>query len=1422
MANNADVQLTVKATTLGAESIRSMADDVRALAKSGGDAAPQFQALAQQLDAVANQAEAVDTLQALERTVEATSVAAVQAATSLEGAKVAFNDAKAAADAQRVAQDAANASLQQAKLTAIDTQQALRTLRAEVQSHSEVTTQDTQSMLVARQAYADATAEVARQKIALQELNGNVSDAVAIEKSRATAVAASQRTLDALNTSLGKQQSVAAEAADAATKLGVATADLAAEQTRLLDTQNELAQTAVRTQQALEAEALAAANLAFETAELQRIAAEVQAELLQEAKARDAVTAAAKAQSEELARQDALYEQYLAEVADLDAALAAQKAATEALTAAQNEQAESDRLALIVMQGMADLRKEGIQDLANEKAAFADAETSIASYNEMLAAAKQRLVDFATASEAAAERVSAAFSDTGVRSLQEIGTEIGEVQRAMVLLQQEFEAGAITEQDFTRATAGAAVQLQALNREAAQIPQTTTFINDLSHAANGLVNEFYGLAAVAGGIGLLVKPALDATNQLDALQRILTQVYGSLEAANEQIANLDAVATKAHVPITEVSVAFEQFAVSAKTAGVSTEQIKEVFNATISAAGNLGLSGEKVTGILEALGQMASKGVVSMEELRRQLGNSLPGALALMANGLGITIPQLDKMVTSGQLLTSEVLGPLAQAMTTLGAKDKDVTSLKQSFVDLENAVTLTLQQFQNSAAYNVLNASIELLAKNFKTVVTVVESLGELWVAGKILAYLDGVSRLTTSMAQVATTTTAATTATVANTAAEVESTAATNANTAARKANATAGELQSLATSKNSQAMTELATSLGAVGPRQVAAAESASLLGTAMGGVASATRGALSLIGGLPGVLLLVLTNARALGEGIADLAAKFTGLQGKLSANEQKLKDMDAATTAAYEKAQILGPSIVKLTVAYNDLVSPLSKAIVASEKHAEAQKLEGEVMTTIANISGDLTTKIDTATKVTQLNAAAAQNVADKLNLQASATAELISKINEQVAAGLKLNDGEKKKLQTLQDTLSVQQASAEKAQAQADADNLLAAAAKTASEAARDQSANLGTLEKTLQDATDKVNTLAMAQKLGADVSKQLTAAQLAQAEAQALVNKAVQDVITDTNRAAQAVANQSAVTEAAAKTQQLYYQNEKAAALAIGDTRAARQADISSLYAQIDAINAAVKAKNADVSAQRQQVAALESKLNPQSVDYQAQLAAIAALKAKIQVEIEEARALGQQTSGLENQITQLEANTAATQQNTSAKDANATAANDAYHANHPTAVDNTGFQDIQNKLDAGTLSSSDLNEAKTALNAAKQDLATSVQAQKDNPGLIDPKNISSLQAIILGLQQAIQKIDSGPTTGTASTAATKGSTDGATGSTTGSSAASTSTNHTVTIDIKGGTKATINTASASDSAALVALLNSLQTAATTANTGG
>lgn len=81
--------------------------------------------------------------------------------------------------------------------------------------------------------------------------------------------------------------------------------------------------------------------------------------------------------------------------------------------------------------------------------------------------------------------------------------------------------------------------------------------------------------------------------------------------------------------------------------------------ALVNSVAKFGGDGEVLKRASIAIQQMAGKGVISMEELRQQLGEAIPTAMQDMADGLGMTMAELSKAVKTGALQA----GPALQAM---------------------------------------------------------------------------------------------------------------------------------------------------------------------------------------------------------------------------------------------------------------------------------------------------------------------------------------------------------------------------------------------------------------------------------------------------------------------------------------------------------------------------------------------------------------------------------------------------------------------------------------------------------------------------------------------------------------------------------------------------------------------------------------
>lgn len=217
-----------------------------------------------------------------------------------------------------------------------------------------------------------------------------------------------------------------------------------------------------------------------------------------------------------------------------------------------------------------------------------------------------------------------------------------------------------------------------------------------------------------------------AVTTLESLRRTLATVTGSADEAEQHISFLRDTADAAGVAFGDVAGSYARFAASAKTAGIEMEVVNNTFAAVIRSAGQLGLSSQQAQRALDALGQMASKGVVSMEELRQQLGDSLPGALSIAARAFGVVDQEFIKMVESGQVLSKDFLRVIGPEMVQAFANSKTaVTGLAASMGRAKNAASEMLAAIGDAGGTRAMTAAVDALAWTARAATDRVQGFG-------------------------------------------------------------------------------------------------------------------------------------------------------------------------------------------------------------------------------------------------------------------------------------------------------------------------------------------------------------------------------------------------------------------------------------------------------------------------------------------------------------------------------------------------------------------------------------------------------------------------------------------------------------------------------------------------------------------------
>lgn len=171
----------------------------------------------------------------------------------------------------------------------------------------------------------------------------------------------------------------------------------------------------------------------------------------------------------------------------------------------------------------------------------------------------------------------------------------------------------------------------------------TKAIKKTNALSRSLKNMFVGVMGT-----FAVKSIVDATVKLDTLQRSMTALAGSEEGGKSQLSYLRQEAERLGQSFETIADSYKNLFAAGVGAGWSTTDIQNVFSSVLEAGTVLGSSKQQIGGALLALEQMISKGKVSMEELRRQLGNALPGAMQIGAKAMGVTSEQFQEMLKNG------------------------------------------------------------------------------------------------------------------------------------------------------------------------------------------------------------------------------------------------------------------------------------------------------------------------------------------------------------------------------------------------------------------------------------------------------------------------------------------------------------------------------------------------------------------------------------------------------------------------------------------------------------------------------------------------------------------------------------------------------------------------------------------------------
>ena len=202
------------------------------------------------------------------------------------------------------------------------------------------------------------------------------------------------------------------------------------------------------------------------------------------------------------------------------------------------------------------------------------------------------------------------------------------------------------------------------------------------------------------GAGVAIKSLWDMGLATERMDKAFTAIAkGDARKAGDEIAFIRAKADELGLEFYTTIDSYKNLYAASQDSILAGQATRDIFVAITEAGAALGMSNDAVSGSLNAIQQMMSKGNVQAEELRGQLGERLPGAFNLAAQAMGKSTEELNKMLDNGEVLASDLLPKLARVLhekygqAAIDASDgavaswnRFVTAFKDDLADLANS----------------------------------------------------------------------------------------------------------------------------------------------------------------------------------------------------------------------------------------------------------------------------------------------------------------------------------------------------------------------------------------------------------------------------------------------------------------------------------------------------------------------------------------------------------------------------------------------------------------------------------------------------------------------------------------------------------------------------------------------------------------
>ena len=212
----------------------------------------------------------------------------------------------------------------------------------------------------------------------------------------------------------------------------------------------------------------------------------------------------------------------------------------------------------------------------------------------------------------------------------------------------------------------------------------------------------------------------------------LAGVTRNVDDYDNALAAATAASNKFLLPISDATRQFARLQASIAGAGYQTDTTKKVFDGIAAAIVATGGKTEDLNGALLATAQVFSKGKVSAEELRGQIGERLPGAFTVFAASINKTPQELDDALQKGEVSLEDFV-KFTEELTKRYGKTAEILASAPENAGARLKVALEAAQVSFGGFFQVVGAGfqsyvadlVNFALKNEETIKTVIAQFG-------------------------------------------------------------------------------------------------------------------------------------------------------------------------------------------------------------------------------------------------------------------------------------------------------------------------------------------------------------------------------------------------------------------------------------------------------------------------------------------------------------------------------------------------------------------------------------------------------------------------------------------------------------------------------------------------------------------------